>query len=238
MQKPVDSFIGSLKKSPKRNGVFNPWWDTDSDNDIDNRGPVVRRRQLRQYLIERIGKAKILLVGEAIGYQGGHFTGIPMTSERILLGGHIKRGIFPEDVFTGIKPKRTSNPNLKLKGFSEPTGTIVWGHLINSGINPRDVILWNAFPWHPYNPDLNFFSNRTPSREEFKEGSEILTSLIKISCANNIIAVGEKAYELLCSLGIEAKKVRHPANGGAKKFREQFSRMEIGHAAKKSKFIR
>jgi len=223
MQKLIDSFILSLKNHPKRNGVFNPWWDTDSENDIDNQGPIVRRQQLRQYLIERIGKVKILLVGEAIGYQGGHFTGIPMTSERVLLGGHIKKGIFPEHVFTGITRKRTSKRELKPLGFSEPTGTIVWGHLINSGINPRDVILWNAFPWHPYNLDLGILSNRTPSQKEFQACSKILTELIKVSRVNNIVAVGEKACLQLNRLGIKSKKVRHPANGGAKKFREQLS---------------
>ena len=89
----INNFLKSLKYSPKRTDVFNPWWETDSENDIDNKGPTIRRQQIFQYLKERIGKAKYLLVGEAIGYQGGHFSGIPMTSERILLGGQKKRGI-------------------------------------------------------------------------------------------------------------------------------------------------
>ncbi len=56
-------------------GVFNPWADSDPEHDIDDTGPVVRRRQLLHYLQERIGKADLLLCAEAIGYQGGTSVG-------------------------------------------------------------------------------------------------------------------------------------------------------------------
>lgn len=77
----IESFIKSLKSSPKKSGIFNPWWESDKDHDISNNAPEIRRRQLYHYLCERVKHAKYLLIGEAIGYQGGHFTGIPMTSE-------------------------------------------------------------------------------------------------------------------------------------------------------------
>ncbi len=221
----INNFIESLKYSPKRADVFNPWWETDPENDIDDKGPIIRRQQLFQYLNERLGKAKFLLVGEAIGYQGGHFTGIPMTSERILLGGHVKKGILPEHVFSGIEINRTSKPKLKPQGFTEPTGTIVWGHIIQSNLNPRDFILWNAFPWHPFKPKSGLLSNRTPNNREFQFGIGILTRLIQITKIGNIIAVGEKSFNILNQLGKNCKKVRHPANGGAGKYRKQLTKI-------------
>jgi len=221
----IESFIKSLKNSPKKSGIFNPWWESDKDHDISVQAPSIRRRQLFHYLSERAGKAKYLLLGEAIGYQGGHFTGIPMTSERILLGGHKKRGILPEHVFTGIKPKRTSKASLKPLGFTEPTGTIVWGQIAQTNFSPEDFVLWNAFPWHPYKPSVGLLSNRTPTKNEFQAGLPFLSKLIKMTEIKKVIAVGEKSYAALTKLEIESRKVRHPANAGAKRFREQMAKI-------------
>jgi hypothetical protein len=85
---PTDSvgrFIRLLKKSPG-GPVFNPWWQVDKENDVDHSAPAIRRRHLRAYLCKRLGKTEFVVIGEALGYRGGHFSGIPMTSERILLG--------------------------------------------------------------------------------------------------------------------------------------------------------
>src|SRR5215471_9557601 len=81
----VEKFIRLLKKSPS-GAVFNPWWEVDRQNDVGPNAPRIRRKQLRAYLRTRLGKAKLAVIGEALGYRGGHFTGIPMTSERMLLG--------------------------------------------------------------------------------------------------------------------------------------------------------
>src|SRR5438128_8878170 len=116
---PVDNFLRLLKRSPS-GAVFNPWWEVDEENDIARAAPIIRRQQLRAYLQQRLGSAKVAVIGEAVGYRGGHFSGIPMTSERILLSNQ-------PIIVAGFKPRRTSKPSVCPDGFSELTATIVWG---------------------------------------------------------------------------------------------------------------
>lgn len=204
--------------------VFNPWGQQDVAHDKDSQGPCIRRRQLQAYLHERLGQARILLLAEAIGYQGGHFSGIPMTSERLLLGSLRHKGLEPRHVFSQT-PERTSRPGIKKEGFTEPTATIVWGFLQQQGIDPRSVVLWNAFPWHPFQPGKGQLSNRTPSDQELKDGRAVLHRLLTMSPFTTIIAVGRKAAAQLEIAGINAQEVRHPANGGAGLFRNQLSKI-------------
>ncbi len=83
-RKQLDKFLRLLKASPS-GAVFNPWWQIDEENDIGPHSPAIRRKHLAVYFRERLGKARLAIVGEALGYRGGHFSGIPMTSERMLL---------------------------------------------------------------------------------------------------------------------------------------------------------
>ncbi len=219
-----ENFVATLS-AYRSAGVFNPWGESDPLNDCDDQGPLVRRNQLEKYLQERIGTADTLLLAEAIGYQGGHFSGIPMTSERLLLGGLADKSLSPELVFSDLTPQRTSRPELKPQGFTEPTATIVWGFLVEQGIDPRSVVLWNAFPWHPYQADKGLLSNRTPKDEELAAGHQVLRLMLELGRYRQVIAVGEKSAAQLQQLGIEAAKVRHPANGGAGKFRRQMSQL-------------
>ncbi|MDT8318660.1 MAG: uracil-DNA glycosylase [bacterium] len=216
-----DYFISLLKDFPQLPNVFNPWCDIDSDNDIGPESPVIRREQLKAYLSERIGKARYVLMGEALGYQGGHFTGIAMTSERIILGCQKDKGLCPEYIFSSISPRRTSRPEIKVHGFTEPTATIVWRALLKEGIDPREFVIWNSFAWHPYNPSKGFLSNRRPLEEELNEGETVLRQFLLLFPDSIVIAVGNIAGERLKALGIDFIKVRHPANGGAGKFRQQ-----------------
>jgi hypothetical protein len=84
-RKQLDQFLRLLKASPP-GAVFNPWWQVDVENDIGSHAPASRRKHLEVYFRERLGKARLAIVGEALGYRGGHFSGIPMTSERMLVG--------------------------------------------------------------------------------------------------------------------------------------------------------
>lgn len=221
MTKQSDYFISLLKDFPSFPNVFNPWRDIDPENDLGPESPGIRREQLKAYLSERIGKAKYILMGEALGYQGGHFSGIAMTSERIILGCQKEKGIGPEDVFISIPPKRTSRPEIKADGFTEPTATIVWGALLKEGLDPREFVIWNSFAWHPYNPSKGLLSNRRPLEEELNEGETVLRQFLSLFPDSIVIAVGKVAGERLKALDIDFVEVRHPANGGAGKFRQQ-----------------
>jgi len=220
----ISKFVESLKRTPR--GLFNPWYHQDKKNDLVPNAPDIRRKQLETYLTERQQSAKYLFIAEALGYQGGHFTGIAMTSERILLGfQEEKYGVKPEHVFKTEQPNRTSRPDLIEKGMSEPTATIMWGALKDLGIDPYEVVLWNAVPWHPYNPDKGMLSNRTPLAGEMEAGLKHLKKFISLFNNPNIVAVGRKCEQSLSELGIEYIGVRHPANGGAPKFRRQLADM-------------
>lgn len=208
--------------SPTGEAVFNPWRDRDPQHDCRADTADIRLQHLRIYLSER-GGASVLLLGEALGYQGGHFSGIPMTSERLLLGHLRSKGLDPAMVLNA-SAQRTSLESVKPLGFTEPTATVVWGTMRETGIDPRQVVLWNAFPWHPYQPSKGLLSNRTPSDTEMAQGREALGVMLELFPAAKVVAMGRKAARLLQDIGMTAPVVRHPANGGAGLFREQFAR--------------
>ncbi len=221
---PIPEFINSLKPTPR--GLFNPWFHRDKTNDLVPDAPDIRRRQLELYLTQRQHRAKYLFIAEALGYQGGHFTGIAMTSERILLGfQEEKYGVKPEHVFRNETPLRTSRPDLTEQGMSEPTATIMWGAMIELGLDPYDAVLWNAVPWHPYKSGEGYLTNRTPLAGEMEAGLKHLRNFISLFGDVKIIAVGRKCEQSLGELDIEHTGVRHPANGGAPKFRGQLKEL-------------
>jgi uracil-DNA glycosylase len=208
----IESFLHLLKKSPE-GAIFNPWWQVDEENDLDEEAPRIRRDQLRAYFLERTGSARLVLVGEALGYRGGHFSGIPMTSERMLLAG--------QRVLSSIAPQRTSKPQKSLRGFSEPTASMVWNALLELGLSNEQFVLWNAFPWHPFNAKRGLLTNRKPSADELRHGAPILERMLELFRCETVIAMGLVAAAQLERIGRGATRVRHPANAGAALFRKQ-----------------
>src|SRR6266853_2704738 len=220
----IEKFLQRLKQSP-RGALFNPWWQVDEENDIDPEAPRIRREQLRAYLCDRLGKARLAVIGEALGYRGGHFTGIPMTSERILLGKKKDAGIKSRELFSGLIPRRTSKPQTYLDGFSEPTATIVWSTLLRFELSPEEFVLWNAFPWHSFDPNRGMLSNRSPTRSEQSAGIPVLTAFLDLFPCDKVVALGRIANAQLKDLDVSAHYVRHPASGGAKLFRYQIAKI-------------
>ena len=242
-RKQLDKFLRLLKASPS-GAVFNPWWQIDEENDIGPHCPAIRRKHLASYFRERLGKARLAIVGEALGYRGGHFSGIAMTSERMLLLARQKdvvaalcerRNLYgaignsgrrpPLQIICSIKPRRTSKPSVCPDGFSEPTATIVWGALLKIGVLPDEFVLWNAFPWHSFDPHRGLLSNRMPNKSEQLSGRSVLKAFLKLFACEQIVALGKIAAAQLEQLGVNAHCVRHPASGGAKLFRQQIARI-------------
>ena len=216
-RKQLDKFLRLLKASPS-GAVFNPWWQIDEENDIGPRCSAIRRKHLIAYFRERLGKARLAIVGEALGYRGGHFSGIPMTSERMLLRKQ-------QNIVAGIKPRQTSKPSICSDGFSESTATIVWGALLKIGVLPEEFVLWNAFPWHSYDSRSGLLSNRVPNMSEQRSGRPALKAFLELFPCERIVALGKIADAQLQQLGLNAHCVRHPASGGAKLFREQIAKI-------------
>lgn len=202
--------------------VFNPWADWDSSCDIGAQAPVIRSANLRRYL-ELRKQARYLFIAEALGYQGGHFSGIAITSERIILGNH--PDVEQKSVLGDWAYQRTSNPESPLLnntqkrlGFNEPTDTVVWNALNSHELAANDVILWNIFPFHPYK-EGKLLTNRTPSTPELDVGIEYAKMLLALVPGMQIVAIGQKAATTLGRYGVDCMAVPHPSMGGANRFR-------------------
>jgi uracil-DNA glycosylase len=213
----LSRFLRLLKDSPS-GAVFNPWRHVDEENDIGPHSPAIRRKHLAAYFRERLGKTRLAIIGEALGYRGGHFSGIPMTSERMLLRKQLV-------IVAGIKPRRTSKLRICPDGFSEPTATIVWGALLKFGVLPHEFVLWNAFPWHSFDSRRGLLSNCMPNKSEQLCGRTVLKAFLELFPCEQIVALGKIAAAQLEQLGVNAHCVRHPASGGAKLFRQQIARI-------------
>jgi len=174
-----------------------------------------RRRNLAAYL-ERVGTPRLVLVGEALGFRGGRFSGIAFTSERQLAGGADRRLPWAGPPFAAT----SRNPELWL----EPSGSVVWSAL---GREVDGVLLWNAFPWHPHRPGEPL-SNRTPERRLLLANLHVLAALLAAVDGARLLAVGRTAQLALAALGASAEPLRHPAFGGAALFRRQLATVLAG----------
>lgn len=176
--------------------------------DDGSRSPSVRRDNLTLYL-QRVHLAKpdLILVGEAPGYLGCRRTGVPFTSDCLLLADGDPLGLFGAAYGFQLASDdgRVSN---------EQTATIVWRELRRH--NAR-ALGWNAWPFHPHRFGLPQ-SNRTPRIAELRAGLDLLHAALSLAPGIPVVAMGNSAARSLQELGIEHTKVRHPAQGGANQF--------------------
>jgi hypothetical protein len=213
--KGIADFLAILEEGPEdAGGVFNPWRDHDERDAAPRRDtPGRRRANMAAYLTARATSARVLLLGEAPSHRGCRFTGIAFCSEVELVH---KRDLVAREplaltsVHAGDKPMR------------ERSAAVIWDELDRAGC-AHEVVLWNAFPWHPHGDTVT--SNRKPRLPEVAQGRRAFDALM--SCFSHrlsIFAVGKVAEDALRRWdgAACAGYIRHPAQGGEGKFRSQF----------------
>jgi len=212
----VDRFVSILEQGPADcSCVFNPWRDHDErDAAPRKRAPATRRANMAAYVEARRGHARVMLLGEAPSHRGCRFTGIAFCSETEL--------VHKRDLVAGRELALTSR-DAAIKPQRERSAAVIWGEIERAG-HPFEVVLWNAFPWHPHGVEATT-TNRKPRLTEVQQGHAAFEALM--GCFTHklcVLAVGKVAEDALARWGgLECGGyIRHPAQGGEAKFRAQF----------------
>ena len=183
--------------SPKRQ--FNPYRDRDDAFDLPD-APAIRRANLRSFLESYAERPPLFLLAEAPGPWGCRFSGVPLVSEAQLV----------DESF----PIRGRPSSTRPEPHKEYSASIYWRAL-------RDFFphffTWNSVPFHPHAAGEPL-SIRTPTRREVAAYEDLLTELLALLQPERVVAVGRKAERALKSVGAGSTYVRHPSQGGAKKF--------------------
>lgn len=189
----IEQLISDLSKRKNSLTVFNPYRDPDLCHNLE-----LCLRELHRT------KPTVLLVGEALGFQGGRLTGLPFSS------GHLLRNS-DHPFLKKLKPELRLTSEEK-----ENTATIVWEYLGQKSSVP---LFWNAFPFHPH-PSRLQKKNRAPRKTEIEEGSVYLQQLIEIFQPEQIAGLGRAgtaaAERVLPDQDI--RYIRHPSYGGKRDF--------------------
>lgn len=159
----------------------------------------IRRDNLRRYLESFTTWPEALVLGEAPGWRGCRFSGVPFTSEAQLAGS------LP---FSGEPSSLAKLPH------REAAATIFWRVMLD--YHPR-FLAWNSLPLHPHQPGQPC-TNRTPTQAETCQADAGLAKLVGLLQPPRVIAVGNNARLTAQRLGLEAIQVRHPGRGGAQAF--------------------
>jgi len=199
----IDRFIEAIA-SPQHPNMHNPWRDV-CETDVRQRAHIYRKQRMKRHL--SAPRPRLLIIGEAPGYQGCRYSGLAFTSERQLVERFIPR-------MEGLEGERITDRETP---WSEPSATIVWGALHKHGL-AEDTVMFNTVPWHPEGANGKH-SNRAPTAAEQASGEPYLSMLIDIYIGIQVVALGNIASDKLVKMGVDHTKLRHPANGGATLFR-------------------
>jgi uracil-DNA glycosylase len=216
----ADEFLRLLERGPSDSRtVFNPWRDHDERDRSPRRDmPAKRRDNMQAYIEARERTARVMLLGEAPSHRGCRFSGIAFCSEVELT--------HKADLVARRRLELTS-ADCAVRPMSERSAAILWGEMEHAVV-AREVVLWNAFPWHPYGEVTT--SNRKPRNREVDEGRDALRALLRCFTRKlQIFAVG-KVAEAALGRWEEAEcsgYIRHPSMGGEAKFRSQFRELVL-----------
>ena len=220
----IQQFLDLIEAGPERSPcVFNPWRDHDErDGAPRARAPGKRLDNMAGYLEARERSARVVLLGEAPSHRGCRFSGVAFCSEVELIH---KRDLVAR------KSLSLTSRDAEVKPMSERSAAILWSEM-ERGECAHQVVLWNAFPWHPYllgDPETagpcGPSSNRKPKRTEVEQGRAPLDALLGcFSHRLEVFAVGRVAQDALARWGGArcAGYLRHPSMGGEARFRAQF----------------
>ncbi len=176
-------------------------------------GAEIRRANLSRYLADMLARqTQKVMIFEAPGYRGCRWSGIPVTSERLMLRGIGKWGLF------GDGYRQTSDvPG----GIAEMTATILWSALVEFADSPP--LIWNTVPLHPHQPGKPM-TNRTPTAAEQRMGAALIGPMLEAFGIRRILAVGRTAQRMLAEQGLKFTPLRHPSQGGKNEFVEGLKR--------------
>jgi len=165
----------------------------------------------------------VLLIGEAPGYRGTSISGVPFLSEQMIR----EREAQQNNKLPLIEYIASSNYDSKT-GY-EATSTAMWDAI--DSVHSQMPLLWAVFPNHPHILN-NTDSNRKPRKSEISKYVDSIKILEKIYNIKEIVAVGNVAYETLVNSGYIVNKIRHPARGGSKIFKEGYRKIMEGYRGK------
>lgn len=175
---------------------------SDATNFYRGAGSAVQRRNLIRYLGRMwAAQPRLMLVAEAPGYRGARLTGVPLTSEAVLLA---------DEVLGAGFERATAARTLQ----REATATLVWRTLAAWTDVP---LLWNIYPFHPHHANRPP-SNRPPRAAECAYGVRVALRLVRLFQPRAVVAVGRRAERALTPHLPSLHAVRHPAHGGAATF--------------------
>jgi len=197
----IEQYIFTLpSEAMGQRPAFNPYCDEYPAYDLPGAAEI-RRENLYAYLRSLSRQPEVLIVGEALGWRGCRFSGVPLTCEAQLLSGKLP--------FGGRQSSRSARP------YAEATATIFWHTMLPYF---PGFMSWNCVPIHTHTTGKPL-TNRRPTRQEISDYQPFLQELVGLIAPRTVIALGKAAEAALILSGISYYPVRHPSHGGRQGFR-------------------